>query len=90
MKRSIITSLFAASLAALAYGALAKDEVKAGGNYDKPGRAIDDKSVKAGGNYDKPGRAIDGGTVKAGGKTDKPGRAIDNTSHKKTKKDPQG
>ena len=74
--RALISALAVAGLFAVALPGYA-DDVKSGGQTNKPGRSIDEP-VKSGGASDKPGRAIDE-PVKSGGASDKPGRAIDDS-----------
>ena len=78
--RILIPALAAASVLMLSLPSYAAEDVKSGGNMNKPGRAIDDGSVKSGGNSNKPGRALDDGSVKSGGASDKPGRAVEDGS----------
>jgi hypothetical protein len=76
MKASV-TITFATLLSVLSVGLAQAQDVKTGGNYDRPGRAIDEEAVKWRGASDKPGRAIDDNTVRNGANYDKPGRALD-------------
>jgi hypothetical protein len=77
MQRKLISTIFAAGLAAFAVSAIAAETVKAGGPSDKPGRTIDESTVKAGGATDRPGRTVEEEPFTSQSKRDKPGRAVE-------------
>ena len=72
-----MVSALALAFAAFAGVAYADDPVKAGANYNKPGRQIDDNIVTSRTRFDRPGREIEEGIVTSGKRFDKPGRELD-------------
>jgi len=78
-----MVSALALAFAAFAGVAYADDPVKAGANYNKPGRQIDENIVTSRSRFDKPGREFDD-DVKTRKSFDRPGRTISDGKAKKT------
>src|SRR5215470_98848 len=79
MKAPAIVALTAlASALSIGLAQAGGTDIRTGGNYDRPGRAIDVDIIKVADTPTKPSRALDD-TVKTGGDTAKPGRALDDT-----------
>ena len=75
-KSKFLSAAVAALFTVTAYSAFADNTVKAGGPYDKPGRALDEGTVTSRGASSVPGRTLDEDVVKSGSKRTH-ARAID-------------
>jgi hypothetical protein len=81
----MLTAL-AVAFAAFAGAAFAQDTVKAGENYNKPGRQIDDNILTSGKGFEKSEREIDDGTMPKGKRADALGRDFDVDAQKPGKR----
>jgi hypothetical protein len=77
MKTSAILSAIAVAVAAFAGVAYADEPVKAGANYNKASREIDDNILTSGKGFEKGEREIDDGTLPSGRRVNQPGRDFD-------------
>lgn len=75
-------SALAVAFAAFAGVAYAEDPVKAGANYDKPGRQIDENSVTSRTRFRKPGREFND-DAKTRTNFDRPGSTVSDGKAKK-------
>lgn len=85
--RSMLTAL-AIAFAAFAGASFADDAVKAGENFNKPGRQIDDNILTSGEGFHRSEREIDDGTMPKGKRSDALGRDFDQDAVKAGKRRP--